>query len=142
MISLVGLIIGIFQLGTMSYTDGMKDIRLIGLIVYIVFSWIQIWAYKSLGSSYSQEVVILKNHRLITAGPFKFIRHPQYLSQILLDLGAGFAILSYILIPLAVIEIPFLLLRAGLEEKLMAKYFKDDFKEYKKNTGFMLPFIG
>lgn len=142
MLTLVGLILAVFQVGTLPYKGELKELRIAGLAVYIFFSWIQIWAYRTLGGSYSQDVVIMKNHNLVKKGPFRFIRHPQYLSQILLDLGAGLATLSYLIIPLAVIEIPFLLMRAGLEEKLLAKYFKDDFTDYKKNTGFMLPFIG
>jgi protein-S-isoprenylcysteine O-methyltransferase Ste14 len=110
--------------------------------VYILFSWIQIWAYKSMGENYAQEILIFKDHRLIEKGPFGIVRHPQYISQILLDLGAGIATLSYILIPLALIELPLLILRAALEEKLLAKNFKDTFDSYKKKTGFMIPFVG
>ena len=142
MLTLIGLILAIFQVGTLTYKGDLNTLRTAALAVYIFFSWVQIWAYKSLGSSYSQDVLIMKNHSLVRRGPFKFIRHPQYLSQILLDLGAGLATLSYIIIPLVIVEIPFLIMRAGLEEKLLAKYFKDDFQKYKKNTGFMLPFIG
>ncbi|MGE5796121.1 MAG: methyltransferase family protein, partial [Ignavibacteria bacterium] len=100
------------------------------------------WAYKSLGDFYSQEILLFKNHKLIADGPFRIIRHPQYLSQILLDLGGGLAVLSYIVLPLALIQTPFIIMRASLEEKLLGKYFKDEFMVYKKKTGFMIPFIG
>jgi protein-S-isoprenylcysteine O-methyltransferase Ste14 len=59
-----------------------------------------------------------------------------------MDLGAAFALLSYIILPIALLEIPFLILRANLEEKLLAKYFKNEFEDYKKKSGFLLPFIG
>jgi protein-S-isoprenylcysteine O-methyltransferase Ste14 len=95
-----------------------------------------------MGENYAQEILIFKDHRLIEKGPFGIVRHPQYISQILLDLGAGIATLSYILIPLALIELPLLILRAALEEKLLAKNFKDTFDSYKKKTGFMIPFVG
>jgi protein-S-isoprenylcysteine O-methyltransferase Ste14 len=140
-LTLIGLLIGIFQIGTFPYTDNIMTFRLIGLIIYLIFSWIQIWSYRTLGENYSQEIIILKNHKLVTWGPFKLIRHPQYLSQILMDLGAGAAVLSYIIIPLAVIQIPFVIMRANLEEKLLSKYFKE-FAEYKSKSGFMIPFIG
>jgi protein-S-isoprenylcysteine O-methyltransferase Ste14 len=140
-LTLVGLIIGIFQIGTLDYTAKNMTLRLIGLIIYIIFSWLQIWSYRTLGESYSQEIVILKNHKLVTKGPFKLIRHPQYLSQILMDLGAGIATLSYIVIPLAVIQIPFVIMRANLEERLLSKHIKE-FAEYKSKSGFMIPFIG
>jgi protein-S-isoprenylcysteine O-methyltransferase Ste14 len=142
MVTLIGLILGIFQIGTIPYAKDNMTLRLIGLIFYLFFSWLQIWAYRTMGESYSQEIVILKNHKLVTSGPFKLIRHPQYLSQILMDLGAGIATLSYIVIPIAIIQIPFVILRANLEEKLLAKHLKNDFAEYKSKSGFMIPFIG
>ena len=140
--TLLILIISIFQIGTLAYSVSLMPLRLTGLIVYLVFSWLQIWSFKSLGENYSQEILIFRHHKLITSGPFKFIRHPQYLAQILMDLGAGFATLSYIIIPLALFEIPILILRASLEEKLLEKNFKSSFTDYKKKSGFMIPFIG
>ena len=140
-LTLIALILGVFQIGTLDYTANNMTLRLIGLLFYITFSWIQIWSYRTLGESYSQEIVIFKNHKLVTKGPFKLIRHPQYLSQILMDLGAGIATLSYIIIPLAIIQIPFVIMRANLEEKLLSKHIKE-FAEYKSKSGFMIPFIG
>jgi protein-S-isoprenylcysteine O-methyltransferase Ste14 len=144
MLSLVALILAVFQIGTLNY-ESFKDynaIRYAGLIVYLVFSWIQVWSFKTLGDNYSQDIMIKKNHELITKGPFKIIRHPQYLCQILLDLGATAATFSYILGFLALIEIPIYIMRASLEDKLLAKYFSEKFADYKKKTGFMIPFIG
>lgn len=141
-LTLIGLILGIFQIGTYEYKAEYENIRLIGLVVYITFSWIQIWGYKTLGSNYSQDILISKDHNLVKEGPFKIIRHPQYLSQILFDIGGALATLSYIVIILAIIEVPFLILRALLEEKLLEKHFKEDYREYKGKSSFMFPFIG
>jgi protein-S-isoprenylcysteine O-methyltransferase Ste14 len=142
MLSLVALILAVFQIGTMEYLNEYNVIRYIGLAVYLVFSWIQVWSFKTLGDNYSQEVIIKKNHELVTKGPFQIIRHPQYLCQILLDLGATVATLGYIVGFLALIEIPIYILRASLEDKLLAKYFVEKFSDYKKKSGFMIPFIG
>jgi protein-S-isoprenylcysteine O-methyltransferase Ste14 len=142
MLSLVALILAVFQIGTLEYLNEYNVIRYIGLAVYLVFSWIQVWSFKTLGDNYSQEVIIKKNHGLVTKGPFKIIRHPQYLCQILLDLGATAATLGYIVGFLALIEIPIYILRASLEDKLLAKYFVEKFSNYKKKSGFMIPFIG
>ncbi len=141
-LTLVGLLLGIFKIGTLEYTAGNYSLRLIGLAVYLVFSWIQVWAYKTLGENYSQEIVIFKNHQLIKKGPFKFVRHPQYVSQILMDLGASFAVMSYIILPIALFQIPFIFFRASIEDKLMNKHFGEEFKAYKAKSGFMIPFIG
>jgi len=141
-ITLIGLIFGVFQLGTLEYITEYNSIRYIGLTVYLIFSWIQIRAFKTLGENYSQDILIKKDHQLVTNGPFKIIRHPQYMSQILLDLGGAAATLSYIVAPIAIIQIPFILLRASVEDKLMTKHFGNEFSSYKKKSGFVLPFIG
>ena len=86
--------------------------------------------------------MIKKKHELVTKGPFKLIRHPQYLCQILLDIGAAAATLGYIVGGLALIEIPVYIIRASMEDKLLAKHFAEKFSEYKKKSGFMIPFIG
>ena len=142
-LTLVVLILSVFQVGTLSYPENqhLNNYRIAGLIIYLLFSWIQIWSYKSLGQSYSQEIVVFKDHKLAEKGPFRFIRHPQYLSQMLVDLGGAAATLSYILLPLAVIQIPILIIRASFEEKLLSKHFKEEFEQYKKSRGFMIPFI-
>jgi protein-S-isoprenylcysteine O-methyltransferase Ste14 len=141
-ISLVALILGVFRLGVIEYKPGYLTLRSVGLILYLIFSWVQIWSFKSLGEFYSQEVLIYKNHDLVIKGPYKYLRHPQYLSQILVDFGGGLAVMSYLLLPVALIEIPFLIMRALLEEKLLEKNFKERFVEYKKKSGFLIPFIG
>jgi protein-S-isoprenylcysteine O-methyltransferase Ste14 len=142
MLSLVALILAVFQIGTLEYTGQFDSIRYIGLAVYLVFSWIQVWSFKSLGDNYSQDIIIKKKHELVEKGPFKIVRHPQYLCQILLDIGAVAATLSYIVGGFALIEIPIYIMRALMEDKLLAKYFKEEFSAYKKKSGFMIPFIG
>jgi protein-S-isoprenylcysteine O-methyltransferase Ste14 len=142
MLSLVALILAVFQIGTLEYVDAYSIIRYIGLAVYLVFSWIQVWSFKSLGDNYSQDIMIKKNHELVTNGPFKIIRHPQYLCQIVLDLGATAATFSYLVGIFALIEIPIYIMRASLEDKLLGKYFSEKFSDYKKKSGFMFPFIG
>ncbi|MGE5432200.1 MAG: methyltransferase family protein [Syntrophomonadaceae bacterium] len=145
LIVLIFTIVSVFQIGTLTYGKypALASLRLFGLFFNIVFSWFQVWAYKSMGESYSQDILITKNHELVTKGPFKLIRHPQYMAQILTDLGAALALLSYIVLPMVLfLEIPLLVMRAREEDRLLAKHFKEKFDNYRKKTGFLLPFIG
>ncbi len=141
-IALVVLIVSLFQVGTLEYKTEHQTLRVIGLAFYITFSWIQIWSTKVLGDNFSQDIAIKRDHHLVIKGPFKFIRHPQYLSQFLMDIGGAAATLSFILAPLALIQIPFLFMRASLEDKLLEKHFGENFRTYKKKTGMIFPFIG
>lgn len=142
---LVLTIISIFNIGTLqeSFSEKYLPVRIVGLCCFVLFSWTQVWAYRSLGKYYAQDIVILKEHQLKTKGLYGRIRHPQYLSQILSDLGAGIALMSYLVVPVVLIfEIPLFILRAIEEEKMLSKYFKEEFSTYKKRSGFMIPFIG
>jgi protein-S-isoprenylcysteine O-methyltransferase Ste14 len=137
--------LSIFNIGTLSF-ENMNELiyyRTAGLIIYVVFSFLQVKSFKSLGDSYSQDIAFLKGQKLYTKGLYRFIRHPQYVSQILSDLGAGIALLSYTVIPLVLfLEFPLFMLRAMREDKLLEKHFGDEFVKYKKRSGFFFPFIG
>lgn len=142
---LILTILSIFKIGSLSdnFEIQFESIRIAGLIMFLIFSWLQVWAYKSLGKNYAQDIVILKEHQLQTTGIYKFIRHPQYISQVLSDLGAGLALLSFTVVPIVIlIELPLFIMRASVEDKLLQKYFGEKFAEYKKQSGFIIPFIG
>jgi protein-S-isoprenylcysteine O-methyltransferase Ste14 len=135
-------ILAVFQIGTLAYSEDNFLPRLIGLGFYLVFSWLQYVSFKSLGEYYTQEIALVKGHKLKTDGLYKYIRHPQYLSQILSDLAIGVALLGYIVIPIVVlIEIPLFILRAREEERIMEKFFQEEFLAYKKKSGFLIPFL-
>lgn len=141
-LTLLLLIVSVFQIGTLEYAEEYQSVRYIGLVFYLIFSWVQIWAFKSLGEFYAQDVLVFKDHQLISAGPYKFIRHPQYLSQMVIDIAASAATLSFILFPVAVIQIPFLIMRASLEDKMLEKHFGESWKSYKNKKGAFIPFVG
>ncbi len=139
------IIAGIFNLGTFpqKIKIAYSGLRIIGLIMFYLFSWLQIVSFRTLGSSYAQDVVILKKHELKTTGIYKAIRHPQYASQLLSDLGAGVALMSYMVVPFTLlIELPLFIMRASFEEKILLKHFKEEYESYKKKSGFFIPFIG
>lgn len=142
---LVLTVLSIFKIGTLpaEYEQNYQSFRIIGLIIFALFSWMQVISYKTLGNYYAQDIVVMKGHILITKGIYRFVRHPQYLSQILSDLGAGLALLSYLVLPMVLlVEVPLFILRAIAEDKMLKKHFAKEFDEYKKQSGFMIPFIG
>lgn len=134
-------ILALFQVGTLDYKQEYLSIRSAGLIVYVVFTWLQISAFKILGKSHSPDIVIKKEHQLVTRSFYKWTRHPQYLFQILLDIGVVVATLSYLILPFALLQIFLLIKRAKIEEELLQKHFGSSFLDYKSKTGFFIPFV-
>lgn len=79
--------------------------------------------------------------RLIESGIYHYIRHPLYLSLILLGTGAFLKNIDQFRISLAVINILSLLITARIEEKEMIEKFGDSYKLYMRKTKRFMPYI-
>ncbi|MFW9787041.1 MAG: methyltransferase family protein [Candidatus Thorarchaeota archaeon] len=76
---------------------------------------------------------------LITSGLYSRIRHPLYLAVFLL-FGALALIYPFpVVIVFSLSMISYTIIGAYLEEKKLIKYYGDEYLEYKKKTGFILP---
>lgn len=139
---LLAQILGVFGLGGLEPQPEFANYRYAGLILYLLFSWFQIWALRSLGNNYSQDIVILKKHVLVTDKAYSLIRHPHYLGQIIGDIGCAIALLNIPVLALVLPETILLVMRAMREDALLGKHFADKFTAYRKKSGFMIPFIG
>ena len=53
-----------------------------GLIVFALAKWIKYWAIATLGRRWSFRVLVLPGSPLIATGPYRFMRHPNYLGVI------------------------------------------------------------
>src|SRR5688572_5407478 len=100
------------------------------------------WAQNTLGKNWSDTPRMIKEQALVTSGPYQFIRHPIY-TAFLLILGSTLFISANWLIGLAWIGMTMIEVasRIGFEENLMLEYFGDQYREYMKKTGKLLPKI-
>jgi len=108
-------------------------------IALVGFALLQ-WAQVTLGKSWSDTPRMMKEQNLITSGPYRTIRHPIYTAFILI-LGSPLFISSNWLIGLcwAGMTILEVISRIGFEESLMLEYFGEQYREYIRKTGRLLP---
>ena len=100
------------------------------------------WSQSTLGKNWSDTPRMMKTQTLITSGPYHYIRHPIYTAFILI-LGSTLFISANWLIGLAWIGMTLfeVVSRIFFEESLMIEYFGDEYHEYMKKTGQLLPKI-
>ena len=98
------------------------------------------WAQNTLGKNWSDTPRMMKEQALITSGPYQSIRHPIY-TAFLLIMGSTLFISANWLIGLSWIGMTVLEIasRIGFEESLMLEYFGDQYQDYMKKTGRLLP---
>lgn len=138
------LIISIFvPYGKFSYQNLTFDYIRIGFaFFYVILYWFQVWSFKSLKEFYTQDIVIFQGQKIIQSGPYSIVRHPIYLSEILMDFAAGIALQSYVILALTLLlELPILKLRADYEEKLLLEYLPQEYKNYSSKVSKWIPFI-
>ncbi len=108
-------------------------------IALLGFALLQ-WAQNTLGKNWSDTPRMIQEQSLITSGPYRFIRHPIY-TAFLLILGSTLFISANWLVGLAWIGMTAIEIasRIGFEESLMLEYFGDEYRDYMKRAGRLLP---
>jgi protein-S-isoprenylcysteine O-methyltransferase Ste14 len=87
------------------------------------------------------QLQIVKKHQLVKDGLYKHIRHPLYLGEILRNLGVTIIFSSVYGILIVLLASIFLLFRIDIEEKMLVVVFGEEYKEYKRNTKKIIPYI-
>ena len=80
-----------------------------------------------------------EDHKLVTKGPFRLIRHPLYVSYILIVAGLSLILLSYWLLIPALCVIVGIYPTAKAEEKALTEQFGEEYVEYKQRVSMFVP---
>lgn len=116
-------------------------LRVIGLLMLAAGVVLAVSAIRAIGPDMQSDIAVNKGHVLRTEGAYAVVRHPMYLSLILLGFGAGLSTLNLLLMGFALFVLaPAQFLRAKKEEGLFVKHFGSVYREYQKKTPMLFPF--
>jgi protein-S-isoprenylcysteine O-methyltransferase Ste14 len=115
--------------------------RLAGLVLQGVASLLFNWARRATQDSRLTAAFDTDEPRfLLTAGPYRFVRHPFYASYIVFWVGSSVAANSWILWLLCGGLVAAYVIAARLEErKFQDSRLSDDYRGYRETTGFLIP---
>ncbi len=101
-----------------------------------------LWGRLTLGKQYfvstTQGALLYAGHRLVTSGPYAWIRHPIYTGILLVGLGGLLIYLNWTFVLIA-LHFPGLTLRARREEEALKAEFGADWEDYCRRTPRFLP---
>jgi len=98
-----------------------------------------IWARFYIGQNWSSAVTIKVGHQLIRTGPYAWVRHPIYSGLLLAMIGTVLALrelrglLAFVLLWLG------FWIKLRMEEEFMRKTFGEEYAEYSRSTGPLIP---
>ena len=116
-----------------------QTIGLILLFTGLSIRWVSIHTLKKY---FTANLTIQEDHKLITTGIYKYIRHPSYLGGLFCFAGFGIALGNYIsLFFIFFVNLIMVLVRIDFEEKILMNEFGSEFEEYKKRTKKLLPLL-
>ena len=100
-----------------------------------------VWARVHLGKNWSAIVTLKEDHKLITSGPYHFVRNPIY-TGILLAMIGDFVCLGKTrgLLAVAIATTAFIR-KIKREERFLSTEFGPEFLKYKKSVKALIPFI-
>lgn len=114
------------------------------LITGLLLMWaglaIRIWSVLTLGAEFRTTVEVDVGQTLVDTGPYRFVRHPSYTGILLLAVGYGLVLNSWLsLVILLVVPLATTLRRITVEEETMAEVLGDPYQAYKQRTKRLFP---
>jgi len=116
------------------------------LVAAAVLVWggiaFRLWAVLTLGRFFRTSVLVHDDHKLITRGPYRRLRHPSYTGTFVTVLGIGMFMGNWlsIVLSLSLTMIAFGI-RMAAEEQALAGKFGEAYAERRRNTWAVIPFI-
>ena len=114
-------------------------IRVVGLLLSVFAAVANLWAVAALGRYLVPQAVVLTDHKLVTEGPYQFVRHPAYSGDLALFLGSALGTLNVFLLVLWPVAVIGNLVQARIEEQLLEARFGGAYRSYVERTGRFLP---
>jgi protein-S-isoprenylcysteine O-methyltransferase Ste14 len=110
-----------------------------GLAVSVAGIVFREWSIFVLGRHFTVKVRVREKAELITAGPYRYLRHPSYTGGMMVFIGAALALgslpgLLFMVVLLAAYDY-----RMRVEEKALQEAFGTKYEEYKKRTWKVFP---
>ena len=112
----------------------------VGVVTLAVGLYLFHRSHADLGTNWSLTLEVRENHRLVTAGIYRHVRHPMYLALLVYSVGQALVVPNWIAGPSYGVAMGFLFaFRLGPEERMMVEEFGKDYEAYMGQTKRLVP---
>jgi protein-S-isoprenylcysteine O-methyltransferase Ste14 len=100
------------------------------------------WLFSSIGSGITPTSSTRKEHKLVTYGIYRYIRHPLYTFGASMFVAFGMMADNWFIATLGIFTFILMAIRTPKEEANLIEKFGDEYREYMKHTGRFFPKLG
>ena len=146
----------------MTYSCSSSGGGIGGLALVLAGTFIRIDCYRRLQRNFTFQLAVREDHKLVTDGPYAYVRHPSYLGALMVSFGAllmnygrgsfwlehGFterslwALLGVADVVLKYVFFSGAVVRCKLEDDVLKAHFQEQWIKWSKKTPYkMLPFV-
>jgi protein-S-isoprenylcysteine O-methyltransferase Ste14 len=118
-----------------------------GVLCFVVGLWLFYRSHADLGANWSITLEVREQHRLITHGVYRRIRHPMYIALLLMyialllySVGQTLVLPNWVAGPSYLVAFAILVVfRVHAEERMMLEQFGDEYAAYMARTQRLVP---
>lgn len=100
------------------------------------------WLFSSIGSGITPTSATRREHKLVTNGIYRYIRHPLYTVGSSMFIAFGMMADNWFITALGILAFIGMAARTPKEEANLIEKFGDEYREYMKRTGRFFPKFG
>lgn len=114
----------------------------VGVVTGSFCSLLMYWTLSSLGKNLTDTVVTRAEATLVTHGPYRWVRHPFYVTAALLMASVTLLKANWLVGLSSIAVLALLAIRTPKEEQMLIARFGEDYRRYMATTGRFLPRVG
>jgi protein-S-isoprenylcysteine O-methyltransferase Ste14 len=121
---------------------GQIAFSVVTIALAVASVWLVAAAVRTLGKQWAVAARLVEGHKLITTGPYAYVRNPIYTGMLGMLIATGLATEHWIGLGVGVVLFMIgLIIRVRTEEKLLRSAFGAEFEEYARRVSAVIPGI-
>jgi protein-S-isoprenylcysteine O-methyltransferase Ste14 len=113
-----------------------------GVLLIVLGSLLRRYCWRTLGEYFTGDVKARPDQPVITAGPYRWVRHPSYTAGMIMFIGIGLALGSWFSFALLTIAtIATYSYRVAVEERVLLETIGEPYGTYMKQRKRFIPYI-
>jgi protein-S-isoprenylcysteine O-methyltransferase Ste14 len=113
-----------------------------GMVILLAGLALRGWSFKTLGTYFTHTVMVSSDQPVISAGPYRLLRHPSYTGALMACAGVGLASANWAgLAVMTLLPLGVLLRRIHIEEDALLATLGDRYRAYASDHKRLVPLV-